>query len=126
MTLRRNDDILVQIRFKGGATQELHLPLPKSAWALRKTKPEIIAEIDRLLNEHSESEVARIVERTRLALQQRKFIHAENDSSASVCLFLEASARAVQGTRMAHRARGSRAPRVSLDERESLANGWLA
>jgi DNA invertase Pin-like site-specific DNA recombinase len=61
VTLRRDDDILVQVRFKGGATQELHLPLPLSAWALRKTKPEIIAEIDQLLNEHSESEVARLL-----------------------------------------------------------------
>jgi hypothetical protein len=46
VTLRRDEDILVQARFKGGATRTLHLPLPKSAWALRKTKPEIIAEID--------------------------------------------------------------------------------
>jgi DNA invertase Pin-like site-specific DNA recombinase len=60
-TLRRDEDILVQVRFKGGATQELRLPLPKSAWALRKTKPEIIAEMDRLLNDHSESEVARLL-----------------------------------------------------------------
>lgn len=57
-TLRRDEDILVQVRFKGGATQQLHLPLPKSAWALRKTKPEIIAEMDRLLNDRSEFEVA--------------------------------------------------------------------
>jgi DNA invertase Pin-like site-specific DNA recombinase len=61
VTLRRQEDILVQIRFKGGATQELHLPLPKSAWALRKTKTEIVAEIDRLLNDYSELEVARLL-----------------------------------------------------------------
>lgn len=61
VTLRRAEDILVQIRFKGGATQELHLPLPKSAWALRKTKPEIIAEMDRLLDEHSETEVSHLL-----------------------------------------------------------------
>ena len=61
VTLRRDDDIRVQVRFKGGATHELHLPLPKSAWALRKTKPEIIAEIDRLLDEHAEPEVARLL-----------------------------------------------------------------
>ena len=59
--LRRDDDILVQVRFKGGATHAMNLPLPKSAWALRKTKPEIIAEMDHLLDEHSESEVARLL-----------------------------------------------------------------
>ena len=36
------------MRFKGGATRELRLPFPKAAWALPKTKPEIVAEIDRI------------------------------------------------------------------------------
>ena len=61
VTLRRDQEIIAQIRFKGGATQELRLPLPKSAWALRKTKPEIIAEIDRLLDSNTEKEVAHIL-----------------------------------------------------------------
>lgn len=58
---RREQDILVQVRFRGGATKELRLPIPKSAWALRKTKPEIVAEIDRLLEDHTESEVAQLL-----------------------------------------------------------------
>jgi DNA invertase Pin-like site-specific DNA recombinase len=58
---RREQDILVQIRFKGGATEELRLDIPKSAWVLRKTKPEIVAEIDRLLEDHTESEVAHLL-----------------------------------------------------------------
>ena len=61
VTLRRDQEIIVQIRFKGGAVQELRLPIPKSAWALRKTKPEIIAEIDRLLDSNTEKEVAQIL-----------------------------------------------------------------
>ena len=55
---RREQDILVQVRFKGGATEELRLDIPKSAWALRKTKPEIVQEIDRLLDERTESQIA--------------------------------------------------------------------
>ena len=55
---RREQDILVQARFKGGATEELRLDIPKSAWALRKTKPEIVQEIDRLLAERTESQIA--------------------------------------------------------------------
>jgi DNA invertase Pin-like site-specific DNA recombinase len=58
---RQQQDISVQLRFKGGATRELRLPFPKSAWALRKTKPEIITEIDRLLAEHTEGEIAQIL-----------------------------------------------------------------
>ncbi len=58
VTLRKDQDIRVQVRFKGGATHELRLPLPKSAWELRLTNPEIIAEIDRLVPDHAESEIA--------------------------------------------------------------------
>lgn len=62
VTLRREQqEIHVQVRFKGGATRELRLPFPKSAWALRKTKPEIVAEIDRLLADHTEGEIAQIL-----------------------------------------------------------------
>jgi hypothetical protein len=53
VTLTRQADITVQLRFKGGVTKELRLPLPLSAWALRKTKPEIVAQIDQLLGEHT-------------------------------------------------------------------------
>ena len=58
---RQEQEILAQVRFKGGATRELRMPIPKSAWALRKTKTEIVAEIDRLLTEHTESDIARIL-----------------------------------------------------------------
>lgn len=61
VTLRREQEITIQLRFRGGATQQLRLPLPKSAWALRKTKPEIVAEIDRLLDTHTEDEVANVL-----------------------------------------------------------------
>lgn len=61
VTLQRHQDILVQLRFKGGATRELRLPLPKSAWALRKTKPEIIAEIDRLMDGHTVREIVQLL-----------------------------------------------------------------
>ena len=61
VTLRRDDDITVQVRFKGGATHQLHLPLPKSVTITRKTNLELIAEMDRLLNERSEADVARLL-----------------------------------------------------------------
>jgi hypothetical protein len=61
VTLRREEKIIVQLRFKGGAIQQLQLPLPKAAWALRKTKLEIVAEIDRLLDGHKEAEVAHLL-----------------------------------------------------------------
>lgn len=61
VTLRREQEILVQVRFKGGATQELRLPLPQSAWERLKTKPETVVEIDRLLEHHTDAEVAALL-----------------------------------------------------------------
>lgn len=61
VTLSRDQDICVQLRFRGGANQELHLPLPKAAWELTKTKPEIVAEVDRLMDHHTEGEIAKLL-----------------------------------------------------------------
>ena len=61
VTLRRDENVCVQLRFRGGAQQELHLPLPKTAWELKKTKPEIVAEIDRLMDHHTEGEIAQLL-----------------------------------------------------------------
>ena len=58
VTLLRDQDIAVQLRFKGGSLHELRLPLPKTAAQLRKTKTEVVAEIDRLLDTCTESEIA--------------------------------------------------------------------
>jgi hypothetical protein len=61
VTLQRGEDITVQVRFKGGATHQLQVPLPKSVTVTRKTNLAFIAEMDRLLDEHSEAEVAQIL-----------------------------------------------------------------
>lgn len=58
VTLIRAQDITVGIRFRGGATRTLHLPLPLCAWKQRTTDPEVIRQIDLLLETHTESRVA--------------------------------------------------------------------
>ena len=59
VTLNRDQTLIsVQVRFKGGATKSLSLPTPPRIWQLRKTKAEIIAEIDRLLEQCTDSEIA--------------------------------------------------------------------
>lgn len=60
----RREQISVHIRFRGGVTQSLTLPLPQSAAQLRKTKPAVITEIDRLLNTNTEREIAAILNKT--------------------------------------------------------------
>jgi len=61
VTLARGKEITAHIRFKGGATRTLILPLPIPAPQLRKTKPNIVEEINRLLDHHTEDETAAIL-----------------------------------------------------------------
>jgi len=59
VTLERDQTLItVQVRFKGGATKVLSLPMPPTVGELRKTKAEVIAEIDRLLERSTDSEIA--------------------------------------------------------------------
>jgi DNA invertase Pin-like site-specific DNA recombinase len=60
VTLIKGDQIRVHVRFKGGAAKILTLPLPMSAPQLRKTDEAVIHEIDRLLDHHTEREIATI------------------------------------------------------------------
>jgi hypothetical protein len=55
---REHSQVIAQVRFKGGATKVLRIQLPARAWQLRKTKPEIVAEVDRLLEQCTDSEIA--------------------------------------------------------------------
>jgi DNA-binding transcriptional regulator YiaG len=60
VTLIRKEQISVNIRFKGGATKMLTLPLSLSAFMERKTRPDIVKEVDRLLEHHHDTEIAAI------------------------------------------------------------------
>jgi hypothetical protein len=61
VTLLKENQVVAQIRFRGGATQTLRLPLPLSAPELRKTHSAVVAEIDRLIDEHTDLEIAEIL-----------------------------------------------------------------
>ena len=61
VTLLKEAQITAQVRFNGGATHTLHLPLPKPAWLLRQTPATVVAEIDRLLEEHTDGEIAELL-----------------------------------------------------------------
>jgi hypothetical protein len=58
VTLIKGHEITMHVRFRGGATQSFTLPLPLGAPQLRKTDAVVIREIDRLLDEHTEREIA--------------------------------------------------------------------
>jgi hypothetical protein len=61
VTLVKGPDIAVHIRFKGGATRSLAVSAPLSWREKHKTSPEILMEIDKLLNDHTYDEIATIL-----------------------------------------------------------------
>mgnify|MGYP000471751975 CR=1 FL=1 len=61
VTLLRGTKIIAHVRFKGGATRTLTLPLPMRAWELYRTSQAVVEEIDNLLEEHTEAQAAEIL-----------------------------------------------------------------
>jgi hypothetical protein len=61
VTLVKGTAITVHVRFRGGATRTLTLAPPLSAWALRKTSPDVVAEVDRLLEDYTEKQIAQLL-----------------------------------------------------------------
>lgn len=61
VTLVKDNGITMQVRFRGGATVTKRLPRPLKSYEIWKTDPEVVKEIDRLLDDHTESEVAAIL-----------------------------------------------------------------
>jgi hypothetical protein len=58
VTLTKTDRIHAHVRFRGGQTTSLILPIPGKAWQLRQTHPDTLAALDRLLDEHTDAETA--------------------------------------------------------------------
>lgn len=53
VTLSKEDNITAHVRFGGGAHETLTIPRPRCVWEDRATDSEVIAEIDRLLNDYT-------------------------------------------------------------------------
>jgi hypothetical protein len=57
VTLIKGKQIQAQVRLKGGSIRTLSVVKPMSAGEARKTNPEVIREIDRLLDDHTVAEI---------------------------------------------------------------------
>ena len=64
VTIVRTDHIDVHVRFKGGQTTSLVLPLPLTSWQARQTEAATLAELDRLLNDHTDAQAAELLNAT--------------------------------------------------------------
>ena len=70
VTLTKSKEIAAGVRFRGGATRDLTLPLALNAWQLRQTSALVVAEIDALLDHHTEAPIAAL-------LNERGFVSGE-------------------------------------------------
>ncbi len=61
VTLRKGETLHADIRFTGGATRSLDIPLPKSCIELRTTAAVIVREIDELLDTYTDAEIADVL-----------------------------------------------------------------
>ena len=61
VTLIKKETIAAHVRFKGGATTTLAVPRPLGGFQEWKTPPEIVAEIDRLLDSHTVGQIASLL-----------------------------------------------------------------
>jgi hypothetical protein len=58
VTLHKTDVITVHVRFRGGQTASLRLPIPLKSWQLYQTNSDTLALVDALLDDHTDAEVA--------------------------------------------------------------------
>jgi hypothetical protein len=63
VTLINGETIQAHVRLRGGATRSLTLAKPLPIAQIRKTKPEVVAEIDALLEHYCDREVAEVLNR---------------------------------------------------------------
>src|SRR6266511_1451089 len=58
VTLHKTDQIHLHVRFFGGQTTSLTVPIPPMAWQARQTYPDTLAALHRLLNDHTDADAA--------------------------------------------------------------------
>src|SRR5437867_9642861 len=61
VTIRKGEHIQLDVRFRGGMSKTLMLPLPLSYCESHKQNPAMVAEMDRLLDDYNYADVARIL-----------------------------------------------------------------
>jgi DNA invertase Pin-like site-specific DNA recombinase len=61
VTLLKGNEITAHIRFRGGGARTLTLPKPLPAWKLRQIDADVVAEIDQLIDAHTDAEIGALL-----------------------------------------------------------------
>ncbi|MFA4948894.1 MAG: recombinase family protein [Candidatus Krumholzibacteriia bacterium] len=76
VTLIKNSAVSVDVRFKSGSTRSLKVPRALASYETWKTSAEVIAEIDRLLDNHTSGEIGAILNERGFSSGQSKTFNA--------------------------------------------------
>ncbi len=76
VTLTKGEAITMGVRLRGGATRILALPLEQCAWQRRQTPAPVVAEIDALLEHHTERAIAAILNERGCVSGEGRSFHA--------------------------------------------------
>jgi DNA invertase Pin-like site-specific DNA recombinase len=131
VTLRRANGIEFHVRLRGGTCESLTIPLPLSAWQMRKTPPELVAEVDALLEDHSDEEIAHLLDERGRRSGAGRPVTAFSIYRLRRAYHLRSRAERLQGTGLLTRrelaARLTVSPRtISAWRRRGLLKGRLA
>ena len=77
VTLIKRDQLTLHIRFKGGVNKTIVIPLAPNAWKKYMTSPEVVSQIDRMLDQYTEQEIALLLNQESLRSGRRKPFTAE-------------------------------------------------
>jgi DNA invertase Pin-like site-specific DNA recombinase/DNA-binding transcriptional MerR regulator len=58
VTLKKTDQLHLHVRFRGGQTTSLTIPIPLNSWQARQTDPDTLKLLDRLLDDHTDDQTA--------------------------------------------------------------------
>jgi len=60
-TLHKGKEIVTHVRFRGGATKTIRLPRPLPIGELRRHSAQMVAEVDRMIDQHTDKAIAAIL-----------------------------------------------------------------
>jgi DNA invertase Pin-like site-specific DNA recombinase len=63
VTINKSDKIDLHVRFRGGKTTSLTVPVPPTGWQARQTDPQTLALLDKLLDDHTDAQAAELLSR---------------------------------------------------------------
>ena len=75
VTINKTDQIHLHVRFRGGQTTSLTIPIPLNSWQARQTDPDTFKLLDRLLDDHTDGETAATAQRRRPPHRHRQAVH---------------------------------------------------